>query len=61
MQIELELLQEYMKCDAVSISIGYSYRDSDVDVEIQTRIADKEMYAQKELHRREQHKKNTLE
>lgn len=60
LQIELELLQEYMKCDAVSISIGYSYRDSDVDVEIQTRIADKEMYAQKELHRREQRNKQTV-
>ncbi len=49
-----------MKCDNVSISIGYSYRDVGVDVEIQTRIADKEMYEQKELHRREQRNKQTV-
>ena len=50
LQIDIELVQEYMKCDKVNIAMGFSFRDHDVDVEEQTRIADREMYAQKEIY-----------
>ncbi|MBQ7775943.1 MAG: sensor domain-containing diguanylate cyclase [Lachnospiraceae bacterium] len=56
LQTDIELLQEYMNCDSVSISIGFSFRDKEVDVEAQTRIADREMYVQKELYRRQNKK-----
>lgn len=50
LQTDIELVQEYMKCDKVNIAMGFSFRDHDVDVEEQTRIADREMYAQKEIY-----------
>lgn len=53
----LEQLKQLMVRDDVSISIGYSFRDHAVDVEEQTGIADKAMYAEKELYRKA-HRKN---
>lgn len=48
LQKELTLLREYMERDNVRVSMGYSFRDREVDVELQTAIADKAMYAEKE-------------